>query len=72
VDDGAADDRREEREPELLDRLRGENAVLLTVDDVRPAAGAALGEVFGFELEEIPADDGPGLWKQPIHAQLAR
>jgi hypothetical protein len=24
------------------------------------------------ELEEIPADDGPGLWKQPIHAQLAR
>lgn len=23
-------------------------------------------------IEEIPADDGPGLWKQPIHAQLAR
>jgi catechol 2,3-dioxygenase-like lactoylglutathione lyase family enzyme len=44
----------------------------LTVDDVRPAAGAALEEVFGVELEEIPADDGPGLWKQPIHAQLAR
>jgi hypothetical protein len=39
---------------------------------VRPAAGAALEEVFGVELEEIPADDGPGLWKQPIHAQLAR
>jgi hypothetical protein len=28
VDDGAADDRREEREPELLDRLRAENAAL--------------------------------------------
>lgn len=28
MDEGAADDRREEREPELLDRLRAENAAL--------------------------------------------
>jgi lipoyl(octanoyl) transferase len=43
----------------------------LTVDDVRPPAAVALAEVFGLELEEIPAEDGPGLWAQPVHARLA-
>jgi lipoyl(octanoyl) transferase len=43
----------------------------LKVDDVRPAAAAAIGEVFELELETLPADDGPGLWAQQIHAQLA-
>jgi lipoyl(octanoyl) transferase len=43
----------------------------VTVDDVRPAAAAALAEVFGLELEELPAEDGAGLWAQPVHAQLA-
>jgi lipoyl(octanoyl) transferase len=43
----------------------------VTVDEVRPAAAAALEEVFGLELEELPADDGPGLWPQPVHARLA-
>ncbi len=43
----------------------------LSVDDVRPAAAAALAEVFGLELEEIPADEGAGLWEQPTHARLA-
>ena len=43
----------------------------VTVDDVRPAAAAALGEVFGLELEELPAEDGAGLWAQPVHAGLA-
>ena len=43
----------------------------LTVDEVRPAAAAALGEVFGLALETVPADDGPGLWPQPRHAALA-
>jgi hypothetical protein len=32
---------------------------------------AALEQVFGLELEELPADDGAGLWPQPVHAQLA-
>jgi lipoyl(octanoyl) transferase len=43
----------------------------LEVDDVRPAAAAALAEVFELELEEIPTDEGPGLWTQPVHTQLA-
>jgi lipoyl(octanoyl) transferase len=42
------------------------------VDDVRAAAAGALAEVFGLELEELPADEGPGLWGQPIHERLAR
>jgi lipoyl(octanoyl) transferase len=43
----------------------------VTVDDVRPHAVAALEEVFGLKLEELPAEDGAGLWSQPVHAQLA-
>ena len=44
----------------------------LSVDDVRPAAAEALADVFELELEELPADEGIGLWEQPIHATLAR
>jgi len=43
----------------------------VTVDDVRPLARDAIGEVFELELEPLPAEDGPGLWVQPIHRQLA-
>jgi hypothetical protein len=43
----------------------------VTVDEVRPHAVAALAEVFGLELEELPAEDGVGLWAQPVHAHLA-
>ena len=43
----------------------------LSVDEVRPAAAEALGAVFEIELEEIPADEGVGLWQQPTHARLA-
>jgi len=43
----------------------------VTVDDVRPHATAAIAEVFGLELEELPSEDGIGLWSQPVHAQLA-
>jgi lipoyl(octanoyl) transferase len=43
----------------------------VTVDEVRPHAAAALGEVFGLEFEELPAGDGAGLWPQPRHAALA-
>ncbi len=44
----------------------------VSVDEVRPAAAAAIAEVFGLELEELPPEEGAGLWPQPIHASLAR
>ena len=43
----------------------------VTVDDVRPHAIKALEDVFGLELEELPADEGIGLWSQPVHTELA-
>jgi len=43
----------------------------ITVEEVRTTAIAAIAEVFGLELDELPADDGTGLWSQPIHASLA-
>ena len=43
----------------------------VTVDEVRPHAVNALQEVFELELEELPAEDGIGLWAQPVHTQLA-
>jgi lipoyl(octanoyl) transferase len=44
----------------------------LTVDEVRSLAAAALAEVFDLQLEELPAEDGAGLWAQPLHAQLTK
>jgi lipoyl(octanoyl) transferase len=41
------------------------------VEEVRPAARDAIAEVFGLELEPLPAEDGHGLWTQPVHEQLA-
>ena len=43
----------------------------ITVEDVRPAAVEAMADVFGLDFEELPADDGAGLWPQSIHASLA-
>jgi lipoyl(octanoyl) transferase len=43
----------------------------VTIDEIRPLAHAALAEVFELELERLPADEGHGLWQQPVHAQLA-
>ena len=43
----------------------------ITVDEVRPAAAAALADVFQLAFEELPADEGAGLWAQPTHAKLA-
>jgi lipoyl(octanoyl) transferase len=43
----------------------------VSVEEVRPAAAAALAEVFDLRLEELPADEGPGLWQQPVHERLA-
>ena len=50
--------------------LARETGEPVTVDDVRPHAAAALEDVFGLRLEELPGDD-PGLWAQPLHAQLS-
>ena len=41
------------------------------VDEVRPAAAAALAEVFGLTLDDLPAAEGAGLWAQPLHERLA-
>jgi lipoyl(octanoyl) transferase len=41
------------------------------VDEVRPHAVAALEGVLGLELEPLPAEDGAGLWAQPVHAGLS-
>jgi lipoyl(octanoyl) transferase len=43
----------------------------VSVDEVRPSAREALGQVFGLSFEELPADDGHGLWSQTIHGNLA-
>lgn len=43
----------------------------VSVDEVRPVAADALARVFDLDLEELPADEGPGLWSQPTHAKLA-
>jgi lipoyl(octanoyl) transferase len=44
----------------------------VAIDEVLPAARDAIAEVFELELEPLPAEDGVGLWPQPIHGQLAR
>ncbi len=43
----------------------------LSVDDVRPVVAAALADVFTLSLDELAADDGPGLWSQPVHDKIA-
>lgn len=41
------------------------------VDEARPAAAEAIADVFDLVLDELPADEGPGLWSQPVHGTLA-
>ena len=43
----------------------------VTVDELRGPAAAALADVFDLELEPLPAEDGAGLWPQPVHEKLA-
>ncbi len=43
----------------------------VATSEVRPAAVAAFGAVFGLEFEALPGDDGAGLWAQPVHDKLA-
>ena len=42
-----------------------------TVDGVRPRAAEALAKAFGLAFEELPEEEGTGLWPQPIHESLA-
>ncbi len=58
-------------EDAMFTTIARESGRPVTVDEVRPHAAAALEQVFGLELEPLPADDGPGLWAQPVHAELA-
>lgn len=58
-------------EDAMFTTVARETGRAISVDGVRPHAAAAIGEVFGLELEELPAEDGIGLWSQPLHAQLA-
>ena len=41
------------------------------VDEIRPPARQGISEVFDLTFEALPADDGVGLWAQPVHADLA-
>jgi lipoate-protein ligase B len=41
------------------------------VDEVRPHAVRAIADVFGLAFDELPAEDGHGLWPQPAHTRLA-
>jgi lipoyl(octanoyl) transferase len=43
----------------------------VTLAEIRPLAHEAIADVFELQLEPLPADDGHGLWSQPVHAQLA-
>jgi lipoyl(octanoyl) transferase len=47
-----------------------ELARAITIDEVRPHAAAALEDVFGLAFSELPAEDGHGLWPQPLHEKL--
>jgi lipoyl(octanoyl) transferase len=41
------------------------------LDEVKPAAIAAIGDVFGLRFETLPSQDGIGVWPQPVHEKLA-
>jgi lipoyl(octanoyl) transferase len=43
----------------------------VTVDEVRPHAAQAVQEVFELALEELPAEEGAGLWPQPLHEKIS-
>ena len=42
-----------------------------SVEEIRPLAHAAFSDVFDLQLEPLPAENGHGLWPQPVHEQLA-
>jgi lipoyl(octanoyl) transferase len=51
--------------------IAGELGRPIATAEVRALARNALGEVFDLSFEELPAEDGHGLWSQPIHEDLA-
>ena len=51
--------------------MAAELAAPLAVRDVRPAAASAVADVFDLELEVLSAEDGAGLWPQPVHERLS-
>ena len=55
----------------MFTTIARETGRAVTVDEVRPHAAAAIAEVFDLELDDLPAEDGAGLWPQPLHAGLA-
>jgi lipoyl(octanoyl) transferase len=48
----------------------GELGRPVEVAEARPLFAAAIGEVFELDLEELPAEDGAGLWPQPLHERM--
>jgi lipoyl(octanoyl) transferase len=57
-------------EDAMFTSLERETGRAITVDEARGPAADALGAVFGLALDELPGDE-PGLWAQPLHAQMA-
>lgn len=43
----------------------------LSIEEVRPRAIAAIADVFDLVPEPVPAEDGHGLWDQPIHERVS-
>jgi lipoyl(octanoyl) transferase len=43
----------------------------IAVHEARRPAAEAIAKVFDLEFEELPSDEGHGLWAQPLHEQLA-
>ena len=42
----------------------------ISVDELRPHATVGFEDVFDLSFEELPADEGAGLWPQPLHERL--
>ncbi|HZR95806.1 MAG TPA: lipoyl(octanoyl) transferase LipB [Gaiellaceae bacterium] len=58
-------------EDAMFTTIAREKGGQVSVAEVKPHAIAAFEQVFGLELEELPAGDGASLWSQPVHTQLA-
>ena len=58
-------------EDAMFTTIARETGRTVGVDEVRPYAAAAIAEVFDLELDDLPAEDGAGLWPQPLHASLS-
>jgi len=43
----------------------------VSVDELRPHAAAALEEVFDLTFDQLPTEEGAGLWPQPLHGKLS-